>query len=155
MKKIFLAFCLIVIQVYAVESHAMIGQWKGENVSKSDGTITTETTYLTLKNDKTFELELTIHLKKGLYWLKDLKIIGSGVWRVYEDKVIYTFNKVYIANQGTAFKISYNSVKFISDYYYRQLSDEPIHLFKVEMKNRGKILLFDEQGRGPYYKISS
>ena len=97
--KIWMMILTLMLKLYGVDQMAVVGKWQSATVASNYGTSITEKEYFYLNANRTFSMTIFVNLKKGDAFVRDLRIEGSGIWRVKNDTLVLVVNKV-----GTAFR---------------------------------------------------
>ncbi len=98
------------------EQAQLVGKWQGVIQTSNHGTRITEKEYFNLNADRTFSLTMLVNLKKDEAFVRDLRIEGSGIWRVKDDTLVLVVNKVEVPFAKEIYLISQESLRNLAKY---------------------------------------
>jgi len=143
MKVIMLMFIMI-LELSAVDRNEVLGKWKAVSKSSNNGTLTIEKEYLNLNTDRSFTIVLLVSVQKGEAFIKDLKIKGSGIWKIYENTLVAVVNKIEVPSAKEVYLISNASLRNLAENFKRRLQDEPIRILKIKSIDRNSLMTENE-----------
>ena len=133
-----------IIGLHAVEQAELVGKWQGATLASNYGTSITEKEYFDLNADRTFSLTMLVNLKKGDAFVRDLRIEGSGIWRVKNDTLVLVVNKVEVPFAKEIYLISQESLRHLANTFKQRFESEPIRFNTVKHIDASKLILINE-----------
>lgn len=150
MKTLFvLALCLF--ELHAVNLNAMYGKWYAVEQSTNNGTLTIEKEYLTLNANRTFSILVLVSVQKGDAFIRDLRIEGSGIWKVWQDKLVIVVKDVQVPMAGEIYKISQASLRNLAANFKSRFVNEPIRISIIKSMDHRHLTTSNEQGKVTHY----
>ena len=143
--KVFMLSLLLVLELSAVSPGEIIGKWQSTTQTLNNGTRTIEKEYLHLNEDRTFSMVILVSLQKEDAFIKDLRIEGSGIWKVWN-------NKVKVPSAGEVYLISQKSLENLSETFKRRFKNEPIRVMMIESIDKNNMIIFNEKVQKTHYK---
>ncbi|HQR73789.1 MAG TPA: hypothetical protein PLH07_02865 [Sulfurovum sp.] len=135
---------LLTIGLHAVEQAQLVGKWQGAILTSNFGTSITEKEYFDLNANRTFSLTILVNLKKGDAFVRDLRIEGSGIWRVKNDTLVLVVNKVEVPFAKEIYLISQESLRNLANTFKHRFESEPIRFNSVKYIDATKLILINE-----------
>jgi hypothetical protein len=142
--KIVMIMLVWMLELHAVDQMAVQGKWQGVTQTSNNGTKITEKEYFYLNADGTFSLTLLVNLKKGDAFVRDLRIEGSGMWRVKNDILVLVVNKVEVPFAKEIYLISQESLRNLADNFKYKFEDEPIRFNTIKHVDNANLILINE-----------
>ena len=150
--KVFMLSLLLVLELSAVSPGEIIGKWQSTTQTLNNGTRTIEKEYLHLNEDRTFSMVILVSLQKEDAFIKDLRIEGSGIWKVWNNTLVAVVNKVKVPNAGEVYLISQKSLENLSETFKRRFKNEPIRVMMIESIDKNNMIIFNEKVQKTHYK---
>ena len=140
------------LELYAVNHNALYGKWHSVKKTTNQGTLTIEKEYLTFKEDRTFSILVLVSLQKGDAFVKDLRIEGSGIWKLWEDKLVIVVKDLQVPKAGEVYRISQNSLRNLAASFKHKFHSEPIRINIIKSMDGTHLTTSNEQGIITHYK---
>lgn len=150
--KTLLIVMLCFIELYAVNPNALYGDWNAIEQSTNSGTLTIEKEYLTLNANRTFSILVLVSVQKGDAFIRDLRIEGSGIWKVWEDKLVIVVKDVQVPKAGEIYRISQASLRNLAANFKSKFVNEPIRISIIKSMDNRQLTTSNEQGKITHYK---
>lgn len=146
MRNLLLLFvCLLELQAANIQS--LSGKWSALQQTNNRGTLTIEKEYLTLNADKTFTILVLVSVQKGDAFVKDLRIEGTGIWKVWKDKLVVVVNDVQVPKAGEVYRISQTSLEQLAATFKHRFVNEPIRINIIQSHDRTHLTTKNEKGK--------
>jgi len=130
------------------------GKWHSITRSVNNGTQTVEKEYLNLYNNNKFNLVLLVSLEKGDFFVKDLRIEVSGIWRAKYKSLIYIIEKINVPVAKEVYRINQQSLRNLANNFKRMYETNKIHINKINYLNSDKMTIVNEKGSEVSYSRS-
>lgn len=150
--KTLLIVMVCFIELYAVNPNALYGDWNAIEQSTNSGTLTIEKEYLTLNANRTFSILVLVSVQKGDAFIRDLRIEGSGIWKVWEDKLVIVVKDVQVPKAGEIYRISQASLRNLAANFKSKFVNEPIRISIIKSMDNRQLTTSNEQGKITHYK---
>jgi len=147
---IILILCLF--ELHAVNLNALYGKWHAMEQTTNQGTLTIEKEYLNLNADKSFSIVLLVSVQKGDAFVKDLRIEGKGIWKLWEDKLVIVVKDVQVPVAGEVYRISQASLRNLAANFKRKFVNEPIRINTIKSMDSRHLTTSNEKGKITHYK---
>ncbi len=149
--KVFILIMLFVLELSAVSPNEVMGKWYAVSHTTNNGTNTIEKEYLHLNADRTFSIVILVTLQKGEAFVKDLRIEGSGIWKVWNNTLVAVVNKVNIPSAKDIYLISQESLRNLSGNFKRKFENEPIRISTIQSINKNNFITSNEARKETSY----
>lgn len=150
--KVLMVFLLIMVELNAVSTNELIGKWQSRRETNTNGTLTIEQEHLHLKGNHTFSIVLFVSIRKGDAFIKDLRIEGSGIWKVWENTLVAVVQKIEVPKAGEIYLISQASLRNLAATFKRRYENEPIRINKIMALDQNNLTLINEKEVKTAYK---
>jgi len=142
--RVFMIMLALMLDLHAVDQMVIVGKWQGVTQTSNHGTSIIEKEYFYLNADRTFSLTMLVNLKKSDAFVRDLRIEGSGIWRVKDDTLVLVINKVEVPFAKEIYLISQESLRNLADNFKHKFEDEPIRLSTIKHVDNANLILINE-----------
>jgi len=149
--KVFMIILIFMLELHAADQLQLVGKWEGITQTTNQGTRITEKEYFNLNSDRTFSLIMLVNLKKDQAFVRDLRIEGSGIWKVKDDTLILVINKVDVPFAKEIYLISQESLRNLADTFKHQFEDEPIRVNTIKSADNNHLILVNEASKETHY----
>ena len=149
--KVFMLIMLFVLELSAVSPNEVVGKWYAVSQTTSNGTLTIEKEYLHLNADRTFSIVMLVSIQKGEAFIKDLRIEGSGIWKVWNNTLVAVVNKVKVPSAKDVYLISQESLRNLSENFKRKFQNEPIRISTIQSINKNNFITSNEARKETSY----
>ena len=150
--KFLLIVMLCLIELHAVNLNALYGKWYSTEQTTNQGTVTIEKEYLTFNANRTFSILVLVSVQKGDAFIRDLRIEGSGIWKVWEDKMVIVVKDVEVPMAGEIYRISQASLRNLAANFKSKFVNEPIRISIIQSLDNRNLTTSNEQGKTTHYK---
>ena len=147
---IFLVLCIFELQAASLSNIA--GKWYAYAEATTNGTMTTETEYLSLNSDNTFSIQLFVSLHKGDAFIKDLRIEGSGIWKRRDDTLVIYIQKVEVPFAKEIYLISQESLRNLANDFKYKYESEPLKIIYIQNLDNASLVTENEKGQITSYR---
>lgn len=145
--KILVMVLIIIAELSAMNQNAnLVGKWLSVSQTNNKGTLTIEKEYLYLNANKTFSILLLVSVKKGSAYVKDIKIKGTGIWKVHKDTLVYVIKTVDVPSAKVVHGISQESLRQLSKYFRHRFDSQPIRILNIQSVNARSLNVIGENG---------
>lgn len=152
LMKAFMILMLFMFELHAVNLNAIYGKWYSIEQTTNQGTITIEKEYLHLNADRTFSILLLVSVQKGDAFIKDLRIEGKGIWKLWQDKLVIVVKDVQVPIAGEVYRISQTSLRNVAANFKSRLANEPIRINIIKSADNRHLTISNEKGKVTHYK---
>lgn len=142
--KVLIMLLLLIVELSAVNTNELVGKWQAMRQGTNNGTLTIEKEYLTLKNNHTFSILVFVSVQKEDAFIKDLRIEGSGIWKVWNNTLVIVVNRVDVPKAGEIYRISQSSLRNLAATFKRKYKNEPIRINKIIALDQKRLKLINE-----------
>ena len=142
--KVLIMLLLIIAELSAVSTNELVGKCQSMRQGTNNGTLTIEKEYLTLRNNHTFSILVFVSVQKEDAFIKDLRIEGSGIWKVWNNTLVIVVNKVAVPKAGEIYRISQASLRNLAATFERRYKNEPIRINKIMDLDQKHLKLINE-----------
>lgn len=149
--KTLLIVMLCLLELHAVDSNALYGKWYSVEQTTNQGTITIEKEYWTFNKNRTFSILFLVSVQKGDAFVKDLRIEGSGIWKLWQDKLVIVVKDVQVPKAGEIYRISQASLRNLAANFKSRFVNEPIRISVIQSMNNRHFTKVNEQGKVTQY----
>ena len=149
--KVLILMLLLIWELGAVDRSQVVGSWKSVAKSSNNGTLTIEKEFLHLNADRSFAIVLLVSVQKGEAFIKDLKIEGSGIWKVYDDTIVAVVNQMEMPSAKEVYLISQASLRNLADNFKRRFQAEPIRILKIKSIDSKSLITENEASKQTVY----
>jgi len=143
---------LCLVELHAVNLNALYGKWYSIEQTTNQGTLTIEKEYLTLNANRTFSILVLVSVQKGDAFIRDLRIEGSGIWKVWQDKLVIVVKDVQVPKAGEIYRISQASLRNLAANFKSKFVNEPIRISIIQSMDTRHLTTSNEQGKITHYK---
>lgn len=150
--KTLLIIILCLVPLHAVDLKTLYGKWYSIEQTTNKGTITIEKEYLTLNSNRTFSILGLVSIQKGDAFIKDLRIEGSGIWKVWKDQLVLVVKDVQVPKAGEVYRISQASLRSLAANFKSKFVKEPIRISIIKSMSNRHMTTTNEQGKTTHYK---
>jgi hypothetical protein len=150
--KVLMMILVLMVELSAVSINELSGNWQELRQVTNNGTLTIEKEYLTLNKDGTFAILLFVSVRKGEAFIKDLRIEGSGIWKVWENTLVVVVKKVEVPKAGEIYLISQSSLRDVAATFRRRYENDPIRISKIMALDQKNLTLINEKGVKAVFK---
>ena len=150
--KVFMIILVFVLELSAVGPNEVVGKWQSITKTMNYGTQTTEKEYLHLNSDRTFSIVILVTLQKEDAFIKDLRIEGSGIWKVWNDTLVAVVNQVKVPSAKEVYRISQSSLHSLSESFKRKFKNEPIRIRTIDHIDKNNMITLNEKIKETHYK---
>ena len=150
--KTLLIIMLCLVELHAVNLNALYGKWYSIEQTTNQGTLTIEKEYLTFNKNRTFSILVLVSVQKGDAFIRDLRIEGSGIWKVWEDKLVIVVKDVQVPKAGEIYLISQASLRNLAANFKSKFVNEPIRISVIKSMDNRHLKTSNEQGKITHYK---
>ena len=150
--KTLLIVMLFLVELHAVNLNALYGKWYSTEQTTNQGTLTIEKEYLTLNANRTFSILVLVSVQKGNAFIRDLRIEGSGIWKVWQDKLVIVVKDVQVPKAGEIYLISQASLRNLAANFKSKFVNEPIRISIIQSMDNRHLTTSNEQGKITQYK---
>jgi len=150
--KTLLIVMLFLVELHAVNLNALHGKWYSIEQTTNQGTLTIEKEYLTLNANRTFSILVLVSVQKGDAFIRDLRIEGSGIWKVWQDKMVIVVKDVQVPKAGEIYLISQASLRNLAANFKSKFVNEPIRISIIQSMDNRHLTTSNEQGKITQYK---
>jgi len=154
MRYLFILFSIL-MYLQAEPVHDMtVGNWQTITDSFSENrTHVIEKESLNLKADHTFDITILVNLKKGEYFIKDLEVKASGIWKRHITTLVVVINKIEVPFAKEVSRgISQRSLETLASTYQVQLKESPIRIYTITYLDDKKLTVVNEKKASTTYK---
>ena len=152
MMKTLLILMVCIFELHAVNLNALYGKWYSTEQTTNQGTLTIEKEYLTLNVNRTFSIIVLVSVQKGDAYIRDLRIEGSGIWKVWEDKLVIVIKDVQVPKAGAIYRISQASLRNLAENFKSKFVNEPIRISIIKSIDNRHLTTSNEKGKITHYK---
>lgn len=149
--KTLLIVMLCLLELHAVDSNALYGKWYSVEQTTNQGTITIEKEYWTFNKNRTFSILFLVSVQKGDAFVKDLRIEGSGIWKLWQDKLVIVVKDVQVPKAGEIYRISQASLRNLAANFKSRFVNEPIRISVIQSMDNRHFTKVNEQGKVTQY----
>ncbi len=149
--KIVILMMFLILELSAVNQNDVLGKWQAITKTINNGTHTIEKEYLNLNADHTFSMLLLVSVYKGDAFIKNLRIEGSGIWKVWNNTFVVVVKKVEVPVAGEVYLISQESLRNLAKIFKKRFENEPIRINIIENINRNTLILINEKEKMTSY----
>jgi hypothetical protein len=149
--KVIILMLILIWELGAVDRNEVLGKWKAVAKSTNNGTLTIEKEYLHLNTDRSFTIILLVSVQKDDAYIKDLKIKGSGIWKVHENTLVAVVNKMEVPFAKEVYLISQASLRNLAESFKRRFQEEPIRILKIKSVDRNSLITENESLKQTHY----
>ncbi len=149
--KIVILMMFLILELSAVNQNDVLGKWQAITKTINNGTHTIEKEYLNLNADHTFSMLLLVSVYKGDAFIKNLRIEGSGIWKVWNNTFVVVVKKVEVPVAGEVYLISQESLRNLAKIFKKRFENEPIRISIIENINRNTLILINEKEKMTSY----
>ncbi len=142
--KVLMILLLLMVELSAVSTNELVGKWQTLSQVTNNGTLSIEKEYLTLNRNGTFSILLFVSVRKGDAFIKDLRIEGSGIWKVWENTLVIVVKKVEVPKAGEIYLISQASLRNLAATFKHRYEKEPIRISKIMALDPNHLKLINE-----------
>ncbi len=152
MMKVFILILVFVLELSAVSQNEVMGKWYATTQSNNNGTVTTEKEYLHLNADRTFSMVILVSLQKGNAFVKNLRIEGSGIWKIWNNTLVAVVKKVEVPHAGEVYLISQESLRNLAKTFKNRFKNEPIRINTIQHIDKNSFITVNEKSKETVYK---
>ena len=149
------ALIIFIVGLYGLHAsnlNTIYGKWHSIEETNNQGTVTIEKEYLHLNEDKTFSILVFVSVQKGDAFIKDLRIEGKGIWKLWEDKLVIVVKDVQVPMAGEVYRISQASLRNLAENFKSRFTNEPIRINMVQSIGDKYLTTRNERGKVTHYK---
>ncbi len=150
--KIVILMIFLIFELSAVTQNDVVGKWQAVSKTINNGTHNIEKEYLNLNADHTFSIVLLVSVQKGDAFIKDLRIEGSGIWKVWNNTFVAVVNNVNVPNAKEVYLISHESLRNLSETFKNRFKNEPIRIHIIQSIDKNNMITLNEKAKETYYK---
>ncbi|PHS41307.1 MAG: hypothetical protein COB07_02215 [Sulfurovum sp.] len=150
--KVLMMILVLMVELSAVSTHELVGKWQALREVMNHGTLTIEKEYLTLNRNGTFSILIFVSVRKGEAFIKDLRIEGSGIWKVWENTLVIVVKQVDVPKAGEIYLISQSSLRNLAATFKRKYENKPIRISKIMALDQKNLRLINEEEVETAYK---
>jgi len=150
--KIFILIMALMLELSAVSQQEIVGKWYAVTKSTNNGTLTIEKEYLYFNADRTFSIVRLVSIQKGKAFIKDLRIEGSGIWKVWNSTLVAVVKKVNIPSAKEVYLISQESLRNLSNTFKHKFEKEPIRISTIHRIDKKSLTIVNEKGQKTSFK---
>jgi len=150
--KVFMISLLFMLELSAVSPGEVTGKWQSITQTINNGTQTIEKEYLHLNADRTFSIVILVSLQKEDAFIKDLRIEGSGIWKVWNNTLVAVVNKVKVPRAGEVYLISQASLRNLLEKFKHKFKNEPIRISTIQRIDKNSMITLNEKAKKTSYK---
>ncbi len=150
--KVFMLILVFVLELSAVSPNEVMGKWQSTTQTINNGTQTIEKEYLYLNADRTFSIVILVSLQKEDAFIKDLRIEGSGIWKVWNNTLVAVVNKVKVPSAKEVYLISQASLRNLSETFKHRFENEPIRINIIQSIAKNNMIILNEKEKETRYK---
>ncbi len=150
--KVFILIMALMLELSAVSQHEVVGKWYAVTQTTNNGTLTIEKEYLHFNADRTFFLVRLVSIQKGEALIKDLRIEGSGIWKVWNNTLVSVVKKVNIPSAKEVYLISQESLRTLSENFKRKFQNEPIRISTIHHIDKKSLIIVNEKAQKTSFK---
>ncbi len=130
----------------------IMGNWYSTTRSLNNGTETIEKEYLQLNKDDKFTLVLLVSVKKEDFFVRDLRIEVSGIWRAKHNTLVYIIKKINIPVAKEVYRISHQSLRNLANNFKYMYENNKIHINKITYLNGNEMTILNNKDNKTTYK---
>lgn len=149
--KVFILVLALLIELGAADKRLLTGTWKSVSKSTHRGTLTIEKEYLYLNANNTFTVVLLVSVQKGVAFIKDLEIKGSGIWKVSDRTLVAVVNKMEVPFAKEVYKISQESLRNLAANFKSRFKNEPIRILRIKSIDMNHLVTINEASNETHY----
>lgn len=142
---------LCLVELHAVNLNALYGKWYSVEQTTNQGTLTIEKEHWTFNANRTFSILVLVSVQKGDAFIKDLRIEGSGIWKVWQDKLVIVVKDVQVPKAGEIYRISQASLRNLAASFKSKFVNEPIRISVIQSLDNRHFTKTNEQGKVTRY----
>ena len=150
--KVFIIIMVFMLELSAVSQNEIMGKWHAVSQTTNNGTLIIEKEYLHLNADRTFSIVILVSLQKENAFIKDLRIEGSGIWKVWNHTLVAVVKKVEVPIAKEVFLISQESLGNLSENFKRKFQNEPIRISTIQSIDQNNLITINEEAKKTSYK---
>ena len=150
--KVFILILVFVLELSAVSQNEVIGRWYDVSQTTNNGTLTIEKEYLHLNADRTFSIVILVSIQKGEAFIRDLRIEGTGIWKVWNNTLVVVVKKVKVPSAKEVYLISQESLRNLSANFNRKFQNEPIRISTIHQIDKNSMSTINENAEKTSYK---
>ncbi len=150
--KALIILMLCIFELHALNLNAIYGKWYSIEQTTNQGTLTIEKEYLHLNADRTFSILMLVSIQKGDAFIKDLRIEGKGIWKLWQDKLVIVVKDVQVPKAGEIYRISQASLRNVAASFKSRLTNEPIRINIIKSSDNKHLTISNEKGKVTHYK---
>jgi len=151
MLKATIAFFVLGVNLFAVNPNNIAGDWQSFISTLNNGTQTTEQEYLTLHPNLNFNLVILVSVKKDEAYIKDLRIVISGIWDVKDNTLVYVIKNINVPAAKEVYLISQQSLENLAANFKHKYENDAIHINTIQNLNAKNMSIVSEKGRVSKY----
>ncbi len=151
MMKVFMIMLILMLELSAIGQNEIIGKWQTVMQTRNNDTLTIEKEYLNLNADHTFSIVILVSVQKGNAFIKDLRIEGSGIWKVWNHTFVAVVNKIEVPRAGEIYLISQESLRNLADNFKRKFQNEPIRISTIKSIDTNNLTTVNEKLKETHY----
>lgn len=150
--KAFMILVLALFELHAVNLNTLYGKWHSVVQTTNQGTLNIEKEFLTINANRTLSIVVLVSVQKGDAFIKDLRIEGSGIWKVWEDKLVVVVKNVNVPMAGQVYRISQASLNNLAANFKSRFVNDPIRINVIQSIDNSHLTTKNEKGKITYYK---
>jgi len=150
--KVFILILVFMLELSAVSQNQIIGKWQSSIQTTNNGTLTIEKEYLHLNADRTFSIVLLVSIQKEEAFIKDLRIEGSGIWKLWNNTLVAVVKKVEVPSAKEVYLISQESLRNLSETFKRKFQNEPIRMSTIQSIDKNNLITVNEKAKKTSYR---
>ena len=144
--------CILFFQLSYAGNNLLPGNWHASSRTLNDDTEVIEKEYLNLYDNKNFQIVILVSLKKGLAYVKDLRIEVNGIWENRENILVFIVKSVNVPTAKEVSMISQQSLENLANNFKAKYENDKLHMIKVIKLNNKELTTVSESGRKTIYK---
>ncbi len=149
----FILFLFISNTVFAVTPKELYGTWETQRQSQNRSTYSSEHDSITFR-PATVSLELTVNLKRGSAYIKNLRVHTQGIWKVKGDILVIVWQDLRVVGYEESKGINEASIQKLGTQLRGRYLDDPIRIFQFQSIDRLAFRALDENQNLKEYKRS-
>ncbi|MEA1954313.1 MAG: hypothetical protein U9O24_07960 [Campylobacterota bacterium] len=143
--KVFMIILVLMLELNAMSSYAVVGKWKAITHSTNNGTATTEQEYLHLNADHTFSIVILVSLQKDDAFIKDLRVEASGIWKRRDNTLVVVIKKVEVPAAKEVYLISQQSLENLAANFQNRFKNKPIRISIIKSIDKNNLTTLNEK----------
>jgi len=132
--------------LYGGGAKGLYGRWHAERSGKNSATLTQEREDITF-NPATVHIVMSTTISREGYLIKNLKVIGDGIWKVSGKSLVVVWQQVKIPSVEETRGFGANDINRLAKDLRSRYLDDPIKIYEIELIGASNLTLLDENGK--------